>query len=233
MKYFITSLATLLISTTGFTQDLVKADAEVTVHDMSENPIPNATIYFINTEKEQSLKGISDNNGKFHIDLAPGNYNIRLKANGKTKDYTFIEIPELEKNQEYGTVQIMIQYEEQSSFILSDLHFKTNEAIIQESSFNELDELVKYLKSDESLKIEIAGHTDSDGSNKSNQELSQKRAEAVKQYLKDKGVSEDRLTAKGYGEIQPIADNGTDMGKAMNRRTEIHFLADDGSRLVK
>jgi OOP family OmpA-OmpF porin len=68
--------------------------------------------------------------------------------------------------------------------------------------------------------IEIGGHTDSDGSEAYNKRLSQSRASAVKSYLTNKGMSENRLTAVGYGELDPVANNGTKEGKAKNRRIE-------------
>ena len=143
---------------------------------------------------------------------------------GKTKDYTAIEIPTLKANEIYNDVSIIIQYEEESSFTLSDLHFETAKAIILKESYHELDELVNYMRLKPHLKIEIAGHTDSDGAEDQNLILSQKIAEAVKNYLVSKGINANRMIAKGYGESKPIAENETAAGKALNRRTEILVL---------
>jgi outer membrane protein OmpA-like peptidoglycan-associated protein len=70
------------------------------------------------------------------------------------------------------------------------------------------------------VKMSIAGHTDNSGKPEKNQALSVARAESVKKYLVSKGVAENRLTATGYGQDQPIADNTTPAGKAKNRRVE-------------
>ena len=67
----------------------------------------------------------------------------------------------------------------------------------------------------------VEGHTDSQGSASSNQDLSQRRAEAVRDYLVSRGIAGDRLTAQGFGPSRPIADNGTAEGRANNRRVEI------------
>lgn len=75
-----------------------------------------------------------------------------------------------------------------------------------------------------SLKIELGGHTDSDGDEESNLKLSQRRVETVRNYLIKKGVPVNRLTAVGYGENQPVADNSTEEGKRLNRRTEVRVI---------
>jgi len=84
-----------------------------------------------------------------------------------------------------------------------------------------LDEVVKLMKDDETLMIDIDGHTDAQGSDESNQVLSDNRAGAVKNYLVSKGVVETRLKSAGYGETKPVADNKTAAGRAKNRRTEM------------
>ena len=74
------------------------------------------------------------------------------------------------------------------------------------------------------IKIEIGGHTDNIGEDRANQNLSQERANSVKKYLVEQGVVSSRLIAKGYGESTPIADNNTEKGKRLNRRTEVKIL---------
>ena len=167
---------------------------------------------------------MSNGQGKFIVDLPAGLYNIRLKSVGKTKDYNVIEIPTLGPNEVYNDVNIIIQYEEESSFKLSDLHFESAKSIIKADSYAVLDELVNFMKLKPELKIEIGGHTDSEGSDISNLTLSQERAEAVRAYLIKKGISANRMKAKGYGETKPIAENDSAAGRALNRRTEIIVL---------
>jgi OOP family OmpA-OmpF porin len=72
--------------------------------------------------------------------------------------------------------------------------------------------------------IEVAGHTDSDGNDAYNMDLSQRRVNSVVKYLADKGVDTTRLVAHGYGETRPIASNKTKTGKAENRRVEFNIL---------
>ncbi len=93
-------------------------------------------------------------------------------------------------------------------------------------SFEALDKLVLFLKGESESKFSIEGHTDSDGSEKSNAELSLARAEAVKQYLIAQGIQSTQLETIGFGETAPIGSNDTENGKAANRRTEIRKITD-------
>lgn len=222
MKRVIIILISTFISL-AYAQDEI-ANANVSVVTFDYKPIPGAQIHFRDTLNNKIYSGVSDKDGKFKIDLPAGIYWIQLKSVGEAKDYSAIEIPKLEGREMYGNVDIIIRYEEETTFTLSNLHFETNKSVIKPSSYNELDELVRYLELKPDIKIEVAGHTDSDGSESSNMTLSQNRAKAVKDYLISKGITADRIIAKGYGESKPIADNGSEAGKALNRRTEIHII---------
>jgi len=207
------------MSGVNFAQETAKTNVSVT--DFDDQPIGGAQIQFFNTTKNVTIEGVADASGHFVIELPAGLYNIRLKCMGKTKDYSAIEIPTLKANEVYNNVSIQIQYAEETSFTLSDLHFETAKSTILPNSYKELDELVNYLKLKPHLKIEIAGHTDSEGADDQNLVLSQARADAVKKYLVSKGIGADRMVAKGYGESKPIAENESVNGRALNRRTEI------------
>jgi len=102
-------------------------------------------------------------------------------------------------------------------------YFATGKAIIQRRSYKLLDQVAMVLKAHTELNIKIEGHTDSVGSNAMNLKLSQSRAEAVVKYLVKKGVDASRLSAQGFGEEQPVADNKTAKGRSANRRVE--FMA--------
>jgi outer membrane protein OmpA-like peptidoglycan-associated protein len=101
------------------------------------------------------------------------------------------------------------------------VYFDTGKATIKPVSYSLLDEVASALKShDEVKRVEIGGHTDSLGDAAVNRTLSQKRAEAVRAYLLEKGVEESRLEAKGYGEEKPVEPNTTAQGRESNRRVE-------------
>jgi OmpA-OmpF porin, OOP family len=103
----------------------------------------------------------------------------------------------------------------------SKIFMETNSDKLLVASLAQLDELATILKRYEQANLLIEGHTDSQGDDASNMVLSQKRTESVKTYLMGRGIMESRLTAVGYGETKPIADNKTAAGRAKNRRVEL------------
>jgi OmpA-OmpF porin, OOP family len=100
------------------------------------------------------------------------------------------------------------------------IYFDTNKSNIKPKSRPVLNNVYEYLNRNKEVKLEIQGHADSTGPEAYNQKLSGARAMAVRNYLIKKGVAADRLTAKGYGESRPTADNSTVEGRAKNRRIE-------------
>lgn len=102
------------------------------------------------------------------------------------------------------------------------IFFNTGSAVLKEESKAELDELAKLLMAHPEVKASIEGHTDNQGNDASNLKLSKDRAKAVKDYLIAHGVDADHLSSEGYGETQPIDDNGTAEGRAHNRRVVIN-----------
>ncbi len=103
----------------------------------------------------------------------------------------------------------------------SDVLFDTDSAALKASAYDELTRVSRVLQQYPQTNIRIAGHTDSTGSETYNQQLSERRAEAVKNSLISYGVGANRMTIIGYGESKPIADNSTPAGRQLNRRVEI------------
>jgi outer membrane protein OmpA-like peptidoglycan-associated protein len=111
---------------------------------------------------------------------------------------------------------------QRGSLVLKGVNFATGRASLLPGSGSVLDEVALSLREWPEVTVEIQGHTDSRGGYDLNMNLSRRRAETVRQYLIDKGVSPERLTANGYGPDRPIADNRSADGRARNRRVEIH-----------
>ncbi len=109
-------------------------------------------------------------------------------------------------------------------FVLKNIFFDTGSAGLKTESYYELDLLQNILNNNADSKVEISGHTDSDGVPENNLTLSENRSQAAYQYLISKGVSEEQITFKGYGQDRPVAPNDTPENKQQNRRVEFEVI---------
>jgi len=129
------------------------------------------------------------------------------------------------------TMQKAVQEKEAKANIIKllqveNIEFNTAKSTLTSRGQATVDKLAAILKKYPKVKVEIAGHTDSDGSAEFNQKLSQARVETVKKELISQGVESKRLTAKGYGESKPLVPNTTDKNKQKNRRVEINIIGE-------
>jgi outer membrane protein OmpA-like peptidoglycan-associated protein len=112
--------------------------------------------------------------------------------------------------------------------LASDVLFESGSARIQPGADDKLAQLAEVLERYPRTRVEVVGHTDSRGTEQSNQELSERRAEAVRTALVRQGVDAGRMSARGAGEERPVATNDSASGRAMNRRVEINVRPDEG-----
>ncbi len=202
-----------------------KAPVKVSVKGFNGKPYANDKVLFVGQKSKQSLSGITNAAGQFLIQLPAGDiYDIRIQSIGDEIEYNTMEIPALKAGEFFQEAELVIEYDPGSTFSFNNLQFETAKADLKAGSYPILKNLVEIMKRKKELKIQISGHTDSDGETEANQILSQKRAEAVRNYLISQGIDAGRMIAKGFGENKPIADNSTPQGKAQNRRTEISIL---------
>jgi outer membrane protein OmpA-like peptidoglycan-associated protein len=131
------------------------------------------------------------------------------------------ECPGTPAGLEVDNVGCPVAYQIQKELILVGVTFPVNSANLTDAAKKELDKVVESLKALPHVKVEVQGHTDISGSRDWNMELSQMRAESVMNYFVEQGISQDRLTAKGYGPTQPKYDNKTAEGRRKNRRVEL------------
>jgi outer membrane protein OmpA-like peptidoglycan-associated protein len=129
-------------------------------------------------------------------------------------------------NFDLGAAEKMIKEHKgaNQTLTLNDLKFKTKSADIDLAASKDLDDLVKLMQGAGTMAIELSGHTDNVGNAAQNLTLSEARAKAVVAYLTAKGIVATRMTSKGFGDKMPIADNGSEEGKAKNRRTDIKIV---------
>jgi OmpA-OmpF porin, OOP family len=194
----------------------------VVVTSMKDVPRQGEKIQFVGQKSKKTFSGITDKSGKFSILIPKGDtYSIEYKNFSETVEYNKFEAPA-----ESGkvTYDLDIKYDPPKTFTLEDVFFETGKSVLRAESNNALNDLVEVMKLKPGLVIEISGHTDNVGSPESNLKLSFDRANAVKNYLVQHGISASRLTTKGFGDTQPAATNDTEEGKQKNRRTEVRII---------
>ena len=163
-------------------------------------------------------------NGEFLITV-PNNIDFALHA--EKEGYMFysknIYVDSINLSED-GFLIIELEKIKSGTFILENIFFEKSESDLKQSSIVELNKVLKLMIINPEIKIEISGHTDSDGDNKLNLQLSINRAKAVVNWLIENNISSDRLFFKGYGETRPIEDNNSLLNKAKNRRTELTII---------
>ncbi|MCO5248358.1 MAG: OmpA family protein [Chitinophagales bacterium] len=165
--------------------------------------------------------GQTDNDGSLLVTI-PSDETFRMEVD--KENYVFYSEQFAAQN---GTIQkpyllevFLSPIEIGASTILKNVLFKTDSYELESESYPELQKVVEFLQKHPNLKASIIGHTDNVGSTVHNLELSKNRAQAVVDYLINKGIASNRLTVKGVGETRPIADNDSVEGRSQNRRTE-------------
>lgn len=172
--------------------------------------------------EENSINGETDKNGRFATQIEKGKkYKIWVSKDAYAFQSLNINTENLsfDLNKEIKLVPI----EKGSRLILNNIVFDFDSDKLRPESEEELDKAVKLLQENQGFNIEVQGHTDNVGNEDYNQKLSKRRAESVLNYLVKKGINKKRLTSKGYGASQPIADNSSEEGRQLNRRVELIF----------
>jgi len=191
------------------------------------NPI-EAQIEIIDNDKNEVVSVATSNSstGKYLISLPSGkNYGIAVKA----KDYLFhsenFDIPAATNYQEINKDILLNKLVVGTKIILKNIFFDYAKSTLRPSSFPELERVLKLMNDFPTIRVEISGHTDNQGSLGLNKKLSEARAKAVVDYLISKGISASRLEYQGYAYFQPVATNDTDEGRQENRRVEFKILS--------
>lgn len=202
--------------------DSDKVLINTTVVDFKQKVRPGETVMFVNTKTGEVFSKISDKAGKCFFVLIKGNeYLIKYKNFGKDVDYQKVQIPDVARLKE---LKVLVKFQPATAYTLDNVLFETGKANLKNTSFKAIDELAAAMETKSTMEIEIIGHTDNVGDKNTNLQLSQERAEAVRHYLIEKGIVASRITAKGYGDTKPVADNSTNAGKQQNRRTEVRII---------
>ncbi|HCN05768.1 MAG TPA: hypothetical protein DIS79_09115 [Bacteroidetes bacterium] len=150
-------------------------------------------------------------------------YTVYYRGDSKLRSDS-INVALLDEQKRELVKQIIPIVEIGRKFIIENLLFETSSAVLPDS-VEELEVLFDFMKSRPAVNIRVEGHSDSRGNPKSNKVLSLARAEAVRGYLIKRGVDAKRIQTVGYGSARPIADNATEFGRSLNRRTEIVIIS--------
>jgi outer membrane protein OmpA-like peptidoglycan-associated protein len=212
----------------SYSQDKIKqqqTDKEVLVNVTVTNnqniPRANDIIIFKSVKNKKMYSGMTNASGKYSLILPKGDtYDIKYRDFTDTTNYSQFEIPENADK----TGELTIQIETPKYYVLDNVFFDTGLSTLKPTSYKALNNLYEAMKLKPKLIIEIGGHTDNTGTSEINQKLSQDRANAVRNYLIKKGIAPNRVSAKGYGDTQPVADNTSEEGKQKNRRTEVRII---------
>lgn len=198
-----------------------------TVFDQkTKQPIEASITYeYLKDGTEAGVANSEPGTGKYQITLPKGEiYGFVADAEGYYGISENIDLDSLEEYTEIERDLYLAPIVIDEVVRLNNVFFNSDKYELLPKSFPELNRVVKLLNDNPKIKIELAGHTDADGSDAYNLKLSQNRINSVRDYLVEQGVSDERLSAVGYGERQPIASNDTDEGKALNRRVEFKVV---------
>ncbi len=178
----------------------------------------------VNFHADSDFHVVAGPNGIFSIDVpSVDEYSIKVEAPGflgsfEKLDIRTFEMKELEMNFKLQPVVVG------ATVNLKSVLFQQSTANLLDESYDELDMVVDFLKSNPSVEIELSGHTDNRGIQVHNMRLSRERVEKVKEYMVSKGIDGKRISGKGYGGIKPIADNDAEVTRRLNRRVEFTIV---------
>jgi outer membrane protein OmpA-like peptidoglycan-associated protein len=167
----------------------------------------------------------SDVDGSYRVRLPEKkSYMVDVRGTGYLSDMKRVNITPAYAEESYNLDLSLIKVKVGKRVVLNNILFQTGKSILTTTSYAELDRLYNILTDNPQMRIEISGHTDKTGSEPLNFKLSEARAKAVVDYLVKKGIVMSRLEFKGFGSLQPIADNTTPEGRTQNRRVEFKIL---------
>lgn len=200
----------------------------IVLDSVSGQPVASAHIAFINLTTNDTVRNVKvfPTTGRFLLSLPmERDYAAYVEGNGYLFHSENFSLKNLEGERYFDLVIELKKPELNTITRLENIFFDFDKSTLQPASEVELEKLLRFLENNPTLKIELRGHTDDRGSEEYNQELSEARAQRVKSWLVERGIAQERLTARGFGESQPEVPNTSDENRARNRRTEFRIVA--------
>jgi outer membrane protein OmpA-like peptidoglycan-associated protein len=199
----------------------------VTIKDLKTKQPLRARVEVFEVDKQDTIRlsQWSDQEGKLSIALQRNkNYGLMVVQEGYILYSAGLE-SDTSASRVLDIWLIPFDTEGEKLIVLQNIFFQFGSAALLPSSEPELNKLLWTLRNHPEMKLEIRGHTDHIGEEAANQLLSEARAKSVLNYLVSRGIDPSRLTSKGFGETQPVADNDTAEGQRKNRRTEFRIIS--------
>ncbi len=215
---------TTLVTDVYLTPIVKKLIIAGTVYNKKTNQPITAKVDFTLRPDRKSSYSVTAEGGKFSLEVGRlGWYVMAASAEGylsaaDSAEFASEDLSPLSKDLYLAPIEVGLTVR------LKNIYFDFNKTTLKPESFVELNKVVDFLQQNPTVEIEIAGHTDSKGTDEYNNTLSQGRSQAVVDYIVQQGIEPARLTARGYGESKPIDTNDTPEGQANNRRVEFTVL---------
>lgn len=181
-------------------------------------PQKNKILTFVGKKNPKNKVTVKTNGYGEVSFLIPREDSYQILCESLTGPFECGETPYVSPRASYGSVNVAF---DDTRAELQGVSFKVGSAELVPSTLATLDKTIAGLKKNAKAKVEIEGHTSSEGGEEYNQKLSEDRANSVRDYMIRKGISKDRVTAIGYGYSRPKASNDTEEGRKQNRRIEV------------
>jgi outer membrane protein OmpA-like peptidoglycan-associated protein len=189
------------------------------VTDYAGEPIDDATVTVVDLNSNQVVATDETDDGEYNVQVnAPGRYSVTADKDGYLFGSAYFEVDNDGRIlRQSGDIKLASSTDGRVRLLV---FFDFDKATLQPSSYPELNRAVALMKANPSMEVEIAGYTDAQGTDAYNKDLSQRRANTVRDYIVRQGIPQTRVAAVGYGESNPVATNDTEDGRAENRRVE-------------
>lgn len=188
----------------------------------TKKPLSSEILYDdLKTNEEVGVANSNPGTGEYKIILPYGkSYGFFAKKKGYMALSDNIDLTDIQEYTEIERDLYLVPIAVNEQIVLNNVFFQKGKADLYSSSYSELDRLVDLMKENPEIKIEILGHTNNIGDRQQLMDLSEQRAESVKKYIVEQGITESRITTKGHGPNKPIATNDTPEGRKKNQRVE-------------
>ncbi len=200
---------------------------EGVIREDETNKVIPATIKVNNINTKEKVIEIKNNEvtGKYTLLLQEGEkYDVSISSKSRTFHSEVIDLENVAKYQMVNKDIKLKALKSNTSFVLNNIFFGFDSAVVKKDSELELERVVELMNLNPTMAVEISAHTDDKGAEVYNNRLSQARAEAVVDFLVQKGIVKERLVAKGYGKSQPSVPNDSEENRAKNRRVEFKVI---------